>query len=502
MTKAKALFLTAIVSISFSYGQKGESQLEYEVGKPYKEIKAERKRYYTHNGNILSFKVTKKHLYLLKVNGTTMQNVQKTEIELPKDATLEEFSRIGGTFYAFYSIYDKASESEQLFCRQVDFETLAWSGNEKKLVSTNGKLSEAKNQISYPATGMAKDYGFVTVPKFDLYYSADSSMFLVQYRMVPDYKNDAKSFDEIGLHMFNSELEEKWSEVVRMPYTEKKMNNLDYTVDGNGTAYVLASVYDDNTTRSKKRGSDEPNYHLELLSKSENKKLHSAEIELDGKFINGGWLYENPAHEMIYAGFYNTEGDQSAEGIFVNRFNENGEIKEQSEYTIPLEIINQYTSKRTQKRNEKKDEEGEAGFNHLQLSDMVFLEDGSIILIGEQYYTVTHTHSSTNGSYSTTSSFYNDILMSKIDPSGELVWMSKLPKRQKGGIGQGGLSYAHFYSNDKHYLFYIDNLRNRNLKPDEVPAAHYDNTSGYLTAYIVDDSSGDVEKRPFLIWKE
>ncbi len=190
----------------------------------------------------------------------------------------------------------------------------------------------------------------------------------------------------------------------------------------------------------------------------------------------------------------NTTGDNTAEGIFVNKFDQEGSLTDQLEYSIPLEILNQYASKRAKKQNEKKDEDGIAGLRNLRLSDMKFLEDGSVIIIGEQYYTTTHTYSSANGTSTSTTYYYNDILMSKIDAKGNLAWMRKLPKRQVGKGGSGGLSYAHFYSKGNHYLFYIDNIKNKDLEPEEEPAIHLDNTFGYLTCYIVDDTHGAVEK--------
>ncbi len=165
--------------------------ITFEVSKPYRVIDAKHKMYYAHNGHILSFKVAKKHLFLLKMDMNTMAEKNRAEIKLPKKATLEAFNQFNGKFYLFYSIYNKSSKSEQLFCREVDFETLGWTGAEKLLVSTDGKLSEARYQLAYPATGFAKDYGIATVPKFDVYSSSDKSSYSGTFYI--QYKNDAKA---------------------------------------------------------------------------------------------------------------------------------------------------------------------------------------------------------------------------------------------------------------------------------------------------------------------
>ncbi|MBL4653896.1 MAG: hypothetical protein JKY53_13695 [Flavobacteriales bacterium] len=43
-------------------------------------------------------------------------------------------------------------------------------------------------------------------------------------------------------------------------------------------------------------------------------------------------------------------------------------------------------------------------------------------------------------------------------------------------------------------MLFLDNVKNEKLGDNEYPAAHQSNKGGYLTAYQVNDASGDAKK--------
>jgi hypothetical protein len=176
----------------------------------------------------------------------------------------------------------------------------------------------------------------------------------------------------------------------------------------------------------------------------------------------------------------------------------NGKVSGLNTYEIPVEVLNQYASGKSKRKNERKEDNDKAEATNMQLRTIYIHNDGSIVLIGEQYYMETHTTYS-NGRSSTYYSYhYDDILVTKIDASGKLAWMEKLPKRQRGGAGSGGMSYAQLNEKDAHYFVFLDNEKNKDLPLTEVPALHVDNQGGFLTAYRVDVKSGDVKKLTLL----
>lgn len=72
-----------------------------------------------------------------------------------------------------------------------------------------------------------------------------------------------------------------------------------------------------------------------------------------------------------------------------------------------------------------------------------------------------------------------------------VAWIKKLPKRQFGNKGQGGMSYKHFYANNNHYLLCLDNVKNYNLPDEKTPAVHTDGQGGYFTSYKINDATGE-----------
>jgi hypothetical protein len=159
-----------------------------------------------------------------------------------------------------------------------------------------------------------------------------------------------------------------------------------------------------------------------------------------------------------------------------------------------LEVIQQYESKRTAKKAEKREEKGKAGIADLKMSQFFTQEDGSSIYLAEQWYTVTvRTQNGTRTTW-----YYKHMIAIKLDEKGKVAWMKKLPKSQYGSRGQGQMSYKYIPGDGSHYFLYVDNPKNMDIAMDEVPAKHADGKGGFLTVYKVDDETGKYEKSTIL----
>lgn len=473
----------------FSLAQVSTStEITYEVGSPYPVVDAYSKQYFEKDGEILTFKVKKKEYILQKLDAKTMKFISiRNYTDLPKDHAFEGIEEINGKYYFFYSIWDKPNLSEQLFVKEIDFASGKMNGKEKRIIKTKGKVTGLLARTSY--------FSIKVLDKFDISKSTDESILMIKYRKKPAKRNDDVSHDIIGFHVFDSDLNPIWDAEIKMPYTEKKMNNIDYATDSYGNTYILTTVYKDDTTkRFKKNGSI--NYHMELLKiDAKSQTLSKTKIELKDQHINRMWIYESEKGKIVCAGFYNDGKDaDDAEGIFVAQIDEGNNLVNVNAHEIPVEVLNLYKKKRTQAKNEKKEEKGKkTEFEELQLRKFITRSDGSVILVGEQYYVKEHT-SYRNGQWTTYYTYhYNDMLISKLNPDGSLAWMKILPKKQMGSAGQGGMGFKYFTRNSNHYLLILDNYKNLELSEDKPPKRHMDGAGGYLTAYKVTDD-GTVSK--------
>lgn len=496
-------------------------------GTPYEVIDADDKFYFNKGDDILTVKIDGRLITIQKLNAKNLVFLKKTEYkDFPSGFQVESVMKFANKFFLFYSWWQKPRE--QLYCREIDIATGEFIGQGKLIIKTDRKLTGMDdlvgivwNPVSYSSSimnpgiknpGIGILMNFEVKDKFSFNKSFDQSKLIIQYRLKPEKKDDDVSYDIIGMNVFDPAIKLLWSKELTMPYTEKKMDNLDYSIDGQGNGYILATVYDDNTTKIEKN--KKPNYHIELIKiKAVTGEFRITPVTLIDKQITTIWIYEDSKADMLCAGYYcKTKKDiNDADGIFLFKVDQEGKVYDEVSHEIPVSVLNQYASERQQKKNEKRDENDKADFEDLGLSELRLANDGSLILIGEQHFTVTKTYYTTSStgmprSHSTTTNHYNDMLITKIGPTGNLEWMQKLGKRQSKTQAtsniydpkRGGMSYQYMFQNGNHYLLFLDNKKNLELPLNKIPTGHVDGMGGFLTAYKVNDASGSVSKMSIL----
>jgi hypothetical protein len=502
--KKTLMLLAVLLNMGFAYAQKDLSKdYSYTVSKPYEVFDADTKLYFYRDNQVLTVKIDRKEILLQKLttNGDKAafkaQKLYEVKELFPKNMMPESVIEFSDKYYFFYSSWDGDKDQEQLFVREIDFEKGEFVGDNKLVFKVNGKI--AGSPLGKLYIGFAPGINIGVTDKFDFLISGDKKKMLVQYRKKPEVKRDTKSWDIIGVHAFEEGLKQVWNNELKMPYTERRMDILDYTIDREANAYILAKVYHDDSNDDKKSRKDkEANYHVEMFRVAAGSdKIDITKIDVKDKFINGLWIYESPGDYMVCAGFYNNgKNFSAADGIMVFKARKQGGIFDTSFNEIPLDVINQNLKAKHKRKNEKKekekDEDGEgpgAELQNLVMDKIQVNSDNSLVLVGEQYFRVAH-YTSKGGVYY--SYHYNDILVAKIDPAGSMAWIKKLPKKQTGMRGQGGMSYKHFFANNNHYLLYLDNIKNFNLPDDKTPALHSDGKGGYFTSYKINDATGDA----------
>ncbi len=496
----KILFFTLLlISHNITSQSKLSTNYSYTVSEPYKEFDADFKIYFSLGNESMAVKIDKNEILIQKFNNNEPNFISEKLYKkyLPKNYFFEEIIKLKERYYFFYTVWDSDNKKEQLFYNEIDFAKGEFIGSQKLLLGVDGKiavnyyLGPYKGGISIPNT---------YEDKFDFLQCNDKSNILIQYRRKPEIKRDTKSYDIIGLNIFDDNLNLISTKEVKMPYTERKMDILDYHVDKNSNLYILSKVFhDDSNNDRSKENQNIANYHIELfIIKSGEDKMLIKKIETNDKFINKLWLYDSNKDFVICGGYYNkgNGGLNNIDGLISFKVKLDGSIYEEHFNEIPLEIINQYVSEKTKKKNDEKGEN--AQLNNVDLTKLVVDNDGNMIFIGEEYYTNTNYSSFGNSNRSTTYFIYGDILITKLSPEGNLLWMKKIPKNQVGLYGKGGLSFQYFYTNKNHYLVYLDNIKNIDLTENQIPKQHTDKQGGYLVAVKINDISGNLSKDAIL----
>jgi hypothetical protein len=472
-----------IACLIISFIASAQQKPKVELSKPYPVVDAKSKEYLKFGDDIVTVKDN-----IIQVFGANDMKLKSTnEFTLPKNAVIENIQVLKDKLVMFYSLWDKENKTEQLFCTYIKNGKL--DGDGKILFKVSGKVT---GDLS--ASGF---YSFEVVNKFKFQYSSLGDNLLIYYRVKPEIKSDDVNFDVIGMNVYDSNLSGLWAKEVKMPYTEKKMDNIDYSVDNEGNVYILTRIYNDETTRLEV--DDKPNFRLEIIKAEANSGIVTkTPIALDEKFVRDLSLFECTDEYMICTGFTRKSLKSGSDGIVVFKILKGGGLSEKKYYFIPLEIVNQYETERTQARNKKKTDEDAADFLNLRMESLVVQKDGSIIMIGEQkYIQVVRTKNGYTYIY-----WFCDMLFTKINADGSLAYMKKLPKKQKGNNQYEQLSYKYMPGNGCHYVLFMDNNKNVNLDLNSSPAVHVNGFGGFLTAYKVNDSDGQTERISILDIKD
>lgn len=486
--KTKILLLLLAVPFLLNGQSKLSKAFNITLSNPYAVVDAKDKQYYSvNNGNeILSIKsrgdiVTTQ---LFSVEG--MNEISRKEYEdFPKYAKFVDIIHIDDEhMYYIYEAYNKKSTTFSVFARVISTADGTFGPNKELFTSASDVIGSPSNSIVFYGVGPFA----IGLPKFKVSLSFDKSKILIDYRTRPENKNDSKNFDRIGMYVFDNELNSIWGEEVKMPYTEAIINNLAYGISNNGSTYTLIQ---------KEKVND---FEL-LVYKNGELTKHTLDINKDLKFQRME-VKETADGNVICAGFYangtdikvdwtgNVSTSFNTDGIYYFTMDKDGNLLTAKQIEFPIAFIKLYLSPKQKEKIQKREKDGKAGISDLKLINFTVNKDGSFVFIGEQQY-------ARNEMYFTSQKMvyhYEAIIATKVNNEGDVIWMKKLPKDQAGVSGQGGMSVKYVKAKDSHYFLFLDNAKNINLSPTKVPAEHKDGAGGFLTTYIINDETGNVEK--------
>ncbi|HEY0031468.1 MAG TPA: hypothetical protein VGC65_11960 [Bacteroidia bacterium] len=325
--------------------------------------------------------------------------------------------------------------------------------------------------------------------------SNDKTKLFYKFQLTNRERKDILNKEQYGFYMFDENLKQLWGGEYEMPYSEARMNTLDYQVSHDGKLYYLIRVF------PEEKGGDS---HFEILVYEKGRAGPKIiELKTEDYYPTSTYLYEDKSNNIVVAGFYSKKGNPSIDGAFMvkldasaNKFTKLGG----GYYEIPSELIKTFISDRQKEKMEKKEKKNEGnekkdlGINNLEIKNIHFLDNGSTVIVSEIYYVVVTTTS--NGKTTTThyDSYANDIFVFCIDAAGKLSWIRKIPKRQhEGSYAGSGISFSSAVKGNHVHLFYLDHIENFTLKEDEAPRMHQSGRGGFIAGIDINEK-GDVLK--------
>ncbi len=483
-----ALAAICLFTTNFSFAQ--SKKFTFKLGSEYSLPKKSEDLSFIGNekDGIVNLSLKKDELNILRFDYKTLNQTSEKTIELPektKNFNSETLVDFGANYFWLHSDWDKSADMEYLYYDKVDV-----VGG--KITTQNKKMIEAtKIAGDVVATGL---YRYKIDNKYKFNYDANNTKLLVSYRLAPEEKNDKKSYDKLGLHVFDENMNKLWGGEFTMPYTEAIMDNSDFSVDTKGNAYLLSKVYDSEKRREKDKETGKAAYHYEVLKFTKDSKqiLHTA-IAIDDNFIREASLIENSLHEMVIACTYSKKAKGSGtDGVFLAMMDQAGKINKYKNgyYEFPLAELVKFETARSKRKMEKK---GDYEAPNLSVRNIVVESDGSVLITCEEYYIESSTYSSGNTTYTTYTYYYEDILAAKINAAGSFAWVRKIPKKQRGNAGRGTMSFKLVSDATGYYFLYLDNKKNMELEEDEAPKYHQDGFGGQVVVAKI-DNAGVVTK--------
>lgn len=243
--------------------------------------------------------------------------------------------------------------------------------------------------------------------------------------------------------VFNDDLQEVYETTFVSDIKDRlfEYDNVDLS-DVDGSIFLLGKVFENNSTRTKKKG--KTNYHYELykLNNGIKKQINFKEENL---FVNSLHVLHTE-NNLNLVGFYGERSDYRIKGVC--RYNLNPiELTITNKSFAPFNdrfFEDKYKSKAKTKRKRKE-------ITNIDYRGVFLDEQDNIIINAEEFYITSYYVSNGNGGgHWRTIYHYDDIISVKIDKKGDLIWARNINKSQTSVLNS---SYTSTIANNEVYFY-------------------------------------------------
>ncbi len=359
--------------------------------------------------------------------------------DIEKDRQFFEILEVGKKFIVLSTQKDKKKGTLTLYLNELSATTLTLNPKSTMLGEISGENAKDLRRSG-----------------FNTRMSRDSSKFLIEHNL-PFTKGEPERFE---LNVFDDNLTRLWSKSIVLPYNDDLFSINNYRVTNEGDVVVVGNLSRDKADTERK----EKNYKTILITyEDQGAVTNEYEINLNGKLVSDINIAMTK-EEVICAGFYLTLEKQGIQGsFFVKLDRASKSVIHESTKEFSVEFMKQDLTERQADKLEKKEEAGkDVGLSsNFDLHDFILRNDGGVVMIAEYYKVVRTTTRTQQGTITTYTYHYNDLIVVSIDPKGNIEWASKIPKRQITTNDNGQFSsYLSAVVDDKIYIVFNDNPEN------------------------------------------
>ncbi len=299
-----------------------------------------------------------------------------------------------------------------------------------------------------------KQFAFFSTASFD--GDSGASMIINEdktaFAITVDIKDDKNETHKIFL--FDNQLNKKIDHTFKRAIKDRKFSyeNIDVSKDGN-TLYLLGKVY--STEKKKKKEGGKYQYELTRITKdSEKTQVFDTEEHFAASLKT--IIFSD---RLTCIGFYSDRKDYRYKGI---------SYFELDPFTLEIKK-SKYNPFTSQFIVDKYGKEKEKELKNLSFKNILITKNNDIVFNAEEYYVVTHTMSTPNGGFHTSTTYhYDDIVSAKINSLGDIVWARNINKRQSTGGDDSYISYTSTIKGDDTFFFINTGEKVKKLRNDRI----------------------------------
>ncbi|WP_333599071.1 hypothetical protein [Flavobacterium sp.] len=262
-----------------------------------------------------------------------------------------------------------------------------------------------------------------------------------------------KTTETHKIFLYDNKLNQKFEHVFKRDIKDRKFRyeNIDVSKDGSAL-YLLGKVYTDEKKKKKEGGKYQ--YELTRITKDSEK---TQVFDTDEHFAASLKTIVF-TDRLTCIGFYSDRNDSRFKGISYFELD-----------PVTLDIrkskFNPFTEQfMIDKYGKDKDKE----LKNLSFRRIIVTANNEIVFNAEEFYIITNYVSTPQGSYTTTTYHYDDIVSARISTAGDIVWARNINKRQATGGDDSYISYTSTAKGGDAYFFINTGEKVKKLSNDRI----------------------------------
>lgn len=362
-------------------------------------------------------------------------------LDVPESYTSLEI--VGDKVFAAFQQYDSKSKTLGVYAFYLDSEG-------KK----TGKITRIHRE---------KVDNWAGVGDIDIVFSEDKKHFLFFYKA----QGGSREAESYSFKIFTQDLALAHSRDISFPVQDRYFLFNQIALANDKEVYISSSVYDDeennNDGKRKKRVKSKTGswvIHLFSFRMDDDQEgaIKDLELNLKSRYVTSA-RFKVSDQRVIASGFYGKRPGAVNGVVSLIYDREKDQIIRDDMEDLPASTLADF-GKSTQKS-------GKLSASNMYIKDLSLSKDGSYYMLGEQYYVVEVMRTSSNGFVYTDYYYhYNDLLLTKVDPTGDISWSHRVGKRATTRV-ENNLGYGCYMHHNKEtdmiYLLFNDNPDNFKL---------------------------------------